>query len=174
MEAFVDQLARLVAERRELRDRFQIVVFPLLNPDGVALGHWRANLGGTDLNRDWGQFSQPETLAVKRWLDGLPTDVRLALMLDFHSTRRNLFYVQGDEASDHENRFLAAWLTGKEAALPDYPFTIERRDANPGSGTAKNWFHATYRIPAFTYEVGDDTDPAATRRAAQALATALP
>ena len=71
---------------------------------------------------------------------------------------------------ERQERFLAGWLVGKEAATPGYPFTVERRDANPGSGTTKNWFHQTYAIPAYTYEVGDETDREAIRRSAQALA----
>lgn len=55
--------------------------------------------------------------------------------------------------------------------MDGYPFTIERRNNNPGSGTAKNWFFERFAIPAYTYEVGDDTDPAATAAAARLLAT---
>lgn len=174
MEAFADRLAQQMGRPGGLDDSYQVLVVPLLNPDGVARGHWRANLGGRDLNRDWGEFTQPETRAVKRWLDALPGPVRPTLMLDFHSTRTNLFYVQGEEASDANRRFLSTWLGGREDALPGYPFTIEPRDANPGSGTTKNWFHATYGIPAYTYEVADDADREATRRAATSLAEALP
>lgn len=173
MEAFVDSIAELVAADSSFAKRYQFLVVPLLNPDGVARGHWRANLGGKDINRDWGDFSQPETQAVKRWLDALPTTIRPVLMLDFHSTSRNLFYVQGEEASDRQQQFLEAWLGGRENALPGYPFIIERRNANPGLGTTKNWFHGTYGIPAFTYEVADDADRAATRAAAKELARLL-
>jgi len=127
-----------------------------------------------DLNRDWGPFTQPETRSVKAWLDALPQGIRPVLMVDFHSTRSNLFYVQGDEASAPQRRFRAAWLDGRETAVAGYPFTIEPRNANPGSGTAKNWFHATYAIPAYTYEVADDADREATRSAAAALAAGLP
>ena len=95
-------------------------------------------------------------------------------MVDFHSTRTNLFYVQGPgEASAAQQRFLAAWLEGRENALAGYPFTLEPRNANPGSGTAKNWFHRAYAIPSYTYEVADDADRAATRAAARALAESL-
>jgi hypothetical protein len=132
----------------------------------VARGHWRANLGGVDLNRDWGKFKQPETRAVGDWLARLPATVRPVLMLDFHSTDRNLFYVQGEEASAQGQRFLGTWLGGRETAFAGFPFSIERRDANPGSATAKNWFSATY-------EIGDETDPAAVRSAAEALAQTL-
>jgi hypothetical protein len=171
MQAFVDQLA---AQRGELPGDLQLLIVPMLNPDGVARGHWRANRGGTDLNRDWGDFTQPETRAVKAWLDALPAGVRPVLMIDFHSTGRNLFYVQGDEASPAQASFLAAWLGGREGAFAGWPFRIEPRNANPGSGTAKNWFFATYAIPAYTYEVADTADRPATRAAAQALAASLP
>lgn len=169
MEAFVDVLA----ERAGGLGDVQFLVVPMLNPDGTARGHWRANRGAIDLNRDWGAFTQPETRAVKAWLDGLPSGVRPVLMLDFHSTRTNLFYVQGDEASPAQQRFLAAWIGGQEQAFAGYPFTIEPRNANPGSGTAKNWFFETYAIPAYTYEVADDADRSATRAAARALAQSL-
>jgi hypothetical protein len=170
MRAFVDALAT----RADTLGDVQVLVVPMLNPDGVARGHWRANRGSTDLNRDWGLFTQPETRAVKAWLDALPAGVRPVLMVDFHSTSRNLFYVQGpDEASAAQQRFLAAWLGGKENALAGYPFTLEPRNANPGSGTAKNWFHTAYAIPSYTYEVADDADRAATRAAARVLAQSL-
>lgn len=174
MEAFVDRIAELVATDPALGQRYQFLVIPLLNPDGVAHGNWRANLGGRDLNRDWGEFSQPETQAVKRWLDGLAPDIRPVLMLDFHSTYANLFYVQGDEATPRQVEFLNAWLTAKENAFADYPFTVERRNANPGSGTTKNWFHETYGIPAYTYEVADDADRDAIRKAAKDFASSIP
>lgn len=173
MDAFSLTIAKLVRSGAIDRNRYQFLIVPLLNPDGVARGHWRANLGGVDLNRDWGAFTQPETRAVVEWIRRLPAGVRPVLMLDFHSTNRNLFYVQGEEASPQGKTFLEAWLNGKETAFNGYPFEIEPRDANPGSGTTKNWFHATYGIPAFTYEAGDNTDPAAIRNAAEALATTM-
>ena len=173
MDAFSLKIAELVRNGSINGKEFQFLIVPLLNPDGVARGHWRGNLGGIDLNRDWGAFKQPETRAVNDWLASLPPKVRPVLMLDFHSTNRNLFYVQGDDANAQGKAFLAAWLVGKENAFAGYPFKIEPRDANPGSGTTKNWFSATYDIPAFTYEVGDNSDPAAVRAAAEALAQNL-
>lgn len=140
----------------------------------MASGNWRANLGGRDTNRDWGNFSQPETRAVQQWLAKLDPSVKPALMLDFHSTRTNLFYVQGDEASEGGRRFLSAWLAGKEDAFQGFPFTIVPRTANLNSDTARNWFHQTYGIPAYTYEVADDADREGARQAANSLALSLP
>jgi hypothetical protein len=173
MDAFSLTIARLVSSGAIDGKQFQFLIVPLLNPDGVARGHWRANLGGVDLNRDWGIFNQPETRAVNHWLSLLPAQVRPVLMLDFHSTNRNLFYVQGGKAGAQGKAFLATWLGGKENAFAGYPFKIEPRDANAGSGTTKNWFNATYGIPAYTYEVDDDSDPVAVRAAAEALAQNL-
>ncbi len=173
MDTFTRTLATMIGSGKIDSSQFQFLIVPLLNPDGVARGHWRANLGGVDLNRDWGVFSQPETRAVGDWLAKLPTSVKPVLMLDFHSTNRNVFYVQGSEASEQGRQFRDAWLGGKEAALAGYRFTIDQRDANPGSGTAKNWFNSAYGIPAYTYEVADDADLAAVRSSAETLAQTL-
>jgi hypothetical protein len=174
MEAFLLELVAQVEAGRIADRQIQFLIVPLLNPDGVARGHWRANRGAKDLNRDWGEFSQPETRAVKNWLEALPQGVRPIAMLDFHSTNRNLFYVQSESDTDErEERFLTDWLVGKESVVPRYAFSIERRDANPGSGTTKNWFHQVYDIPAYTYEVGDATEREAIRRSAGALARAF-
>lgn len=173
MEPFVEALAARLKADPTLAQRYQVLAVPLLNPDGVALGHWRANRGGVDLNRDWGPFTQPETRAIGDYLAALPAAVRPVAMVDFHSTNRNLFYVQGQEATVEQNRFVAAWLVGKESAYTAYPFTIVRSNANPGSGTSKNWFHASYGIPAITYEVGDNAEKQGAAQAATELAEAF-
>jgi len=157
MRAFVAELlgdSRLAAQ---FRSRYGLVIFPLLNPDGVAEGHWRHNTDGVDINRDWGPFSQPETQAVRRWLDALDrSDSRLRLMLDFHSTRRNLFYTQLDTDATDPPEFAARWLGSAATRLPGYAFTREARGLS-GQANSKNYFFSTYRIPAITYETGDET-----------------
>ena len=40
-------------EAAVLRDRFIWKIVPCLNPDGVAIGNYRCNLAGVDLNRNW-------------------------------------------------------------------------------------------------------------------------
>ena len=59
---FTERLAEDDELARRFRRHFGIVVIPNMNPDGVALGYWRHNTGGVDLNRDWGPFTQPVTV----------------------------------------------------------------------------------------------------------------
>lgn len=174
MEAFLETLVELYDSGDIDPAKFQVLAVPLLNPDGVMRGHWRANLGGLDLNRDWGLFTQPETAAVGRWLDALGADAKPVAMIDFHSTQSNLFYVQGaDETDAAQEDFLQDWLGRSMGGFDEYPFRIERRNANPGSGPSKNWFNARFGIPAYTYEVGDETDRTATADAARVFARTL-
>ena len=38
---------------KSLRDKYIFKFVPMLNPDGVILGNYRASLSGNDLNRQW-------------------------------------------------------------------------------------------------------------------------
>ncbi|MFK7957878.1 MAG: M14 family zinc carboxypeptidase [Lysobacterales bacterium] len=154
----------------EFRERFAIIAVPMLNPDGIALGHWRHNTGGKDLNRDWGPFTQPETQLMQQLLDELEQSGRHPrLFLDFHATWRNLFYTQSDANPTWPLQFASHWLDAARPQLKDYPFTQEksRRSTQPNS---KNYMYGRYGIPAITYEVGDATPPAISAAAAEVFA----
>ncbi len=170
MRPFVDAVFADTALARQFRERFQVVMVPLVNPDGVALGHWRHNTGGVDLNRDWGPFTQPETRAIKAWLDAnVSDDNRIRLLLDFHSTKRNLFYTHRDVDVTDPPDVARDWLVAGFARLPDYPVTREA-SALAEQANSKNWFYASYGIPAITYETGDETDREAIRHSATVFA----
>ena len=82
--SFTEALLADTELAQRFRERFQILAIPLLNPDGVLGGNWRHNLGGTDLNRDWGIFDQPETKLVGDLLDELDAKGdRIRVFLDF-------------------------------------------------------------------------------------------
>ena len=141
------------------RERFHIVAVPMINPDGVAHGHWRHNANGVDLNRDWGRFTQPETRSVGRILDEIESgpDNRLRLMLDFHSTRRNVFYVQAPYERTRPPGFTQRWLSAAKARLGGYAFR-QSPHISRAVGTAKGHVHSRFGAPSITYELGYYTE----------------
>lgn len=156
MRRFVDTVLADTPLAARFRDRYEVVVVPLINPDGVARGHWRHNVGGVDLNRDWGPFTQPETQSVAVMLDDLErAGTAPRLMLDFHSTRSSLFYTQMPDDSGED--FASVWLARSRPRAPEYDFSHEPRETSQ-QANAKNYFHRRYRIPSITYEVGDEAD----------------
>jgi predicted deacylase len=158
MKSFVNTVMADTKLANEFRNQYSVIIIPLLNPDGVALGHWRHNVNGVDLNRDWGEFTQPETQSVERLLSELErSNVSLQLMLDFHSTRSSLFYTQLAKNSHQTADFATTWLSRARKRLPGFEF---KHDPRPPSGQAntKNYFHIRYGIPAITYELGDEVD----------------
>lgn len=141
------------------RDHFNVLVIPMINPDGVTAGHWRFNKGGTDLNRDWGPFLQPETRAVRDAFNRFKSgEYEIAFFLDFHSTWRNLLYTQADDEPTSPPMFARDWLKNVDDALDDdvYTFTREPRH-NSGKPISKNYMYDQYGISSITYEVGDAT-----------------
>jgi len=166
---FIESVVADSEQARSFREAFHLVVMPLLNPDGVDAGHWRHNMGHMDLNRDWNAFAQPETRAVRDQILALKEQGRLFLMLDFHSTFRDVFYTQPDEAASSPPNFTVRWLAGIRRRVPGY--TAERSDSpTPTPTTSTYWAHHTFGIPAITYEIGDNTDRTLLKRVAHAAA----
>ena len=156
--AFVEEMLGDSPLAQDFRDDFRIHVVPLMNPDGVDLGHWRHNTGGVDLNRDWVAFHQPETRAVRdemaRVLEG--ADRELWFFADFHSTDRDVFYTLDRSLETRPANVLDPWIEHISTSLPDYE--LEDAPSNGGYGVvSRDWAWREYRTPGMVYEVGDDT-----------------
>ena len=74
-------------------EKYRVLAFPLMNPDGVDLGHWRHNAGGIDLNRDWSVYNQKEIKTTVDFISKIlkKNDSKLVLGIDFHSTFYDVF-----------------------------------------------------------------------------------
>ncbi len=159
LEAFVRTLMDDTDLAQRFRQRYTLAAVPLLNPDGVEAGFWRLNANLVDLNRDWGPFTQPETRAVRDRLARFEAAGAgpVAVMLDFHATRRDVFYTQTDDAGLSPPNFARHWLARLDRALPDY---TPRRRARLDSGapSAKTWFFRNKNSHAITVEFGDETE----------------
>ncbi|WP_165942121.1 M14 family metallopeptidase [Luteimonas arsenica] len=153
---FVEALAADTPQARAFRGRVQVLVVPLLNPDGVVEGHWRGNARGVDINRDWGPFAQPETRALRDLLAARGARGRTVFAIDFHSTFRDVFYTVAEDPARAPDGVLHAWMAAMQAE-----FDIDDRPSAARTPVFKNWAFCHLGAPAVTYEVGDST-PAAT------------
>ena len=156
LKAFIEQILDDNALSNDFLSNYNIISYPLVNPDGVDLGHWRHNLRKKDLNRDWGFFSQIETSIIYDDIRKILNDNKIVLMIDFHSTFENIFYIQ-DESETAGYNFAQVWLLKNLSDKTNYKFTI-KPTKNVNNGVAKNYFNSLYGIPAITFEVGDNTD----------------
>ena len=168
---FVERLLEEDERAAAFRSRFQVAIFPLINPDGVRRGYWRHNVAGVDLNRDWGPFAQPETRAVRDAIFQYRDEEgwQPYLLLDFHSTHHDVFYTPPEDEESFPPGFVRRWLERLDARLPDYQVRIEPT-SGAGRPTAQRWGHRELGIAAVTYEFGDHTDRDLIRRTARAAA----
>ncbi|EMD83827.1 M14 family metallopeptidase [Pacificimonas flava] len=174
MRAFVETLTADTPLAKAYRARFETVVVPLVNPDGVANGNWRHNEGGVDLNRDWGPFTQPETQAMRDLLARIEDDPAkdIRLFMDFHSTWNDVFYTLPDETLTQPDFFIRDWLAALQARMPDYAVNRDPGH-NPDSAVSKTYVYEAYQVPTVTFELGDRTPRPLIRRLGEESAIAM-
>ncbi len=142
---------------RAFRDKFLTLLIPMINPDGVDQGHWRHSAAGIDLNRDWQYFNQPETSAVRSYIESFMSDAsrKLLFEIDFHSTQEDLFYVFEPDQPSNMTGFTHNWLDAIEEDLGYYE--ADRVPTSGNSPVSTHWFYTQYNTEAVTYEVGDNS-----------------
>ena len=157
LTAFVNGILKTSKVQKDFFSKYNVLVFPMLNPDGVALGHWRHNVGGIDLNRDWAEYNQPETKAVsdfvKKYAEANKNCVVLGL--DFHSTYSDVYYTNHSDSISVLPNFTSAWLKSIKDGLPGY--TPKISPSKIGQPVSKGWFFVNFNAVGITYEIGDDT-----------------
>lgn len=168
MMRFVETLCGDSETAARFRQHFKTVVVPLANPDGVEQGHWRYNASGVDLNRDWKDFAQPETQALRDELLEIDRQGQLYLFLDFHSTYQDMFYTHADSPRIQLTGFTQNWLTRLRRRFPDYE--VCRQTCLETKNTSRSWVYRNFSIPAITYEFGDQAQRQHIRRIASGSA----
>ncbi len=138
-------------------EKYRVLAFPLMNPDGVDLGHWRHNAGGIDLNRDWSVYNQKE---IKTTVDFISKTLKennskLVLGLDFHSTYYDVFYTNEERASTSMPYFLDLWFSSLEKVIPEYK--VNEQPSVSKQPVSKGWFLNAHKAVGVVYEIGDDT-----------------
>lgn len=138
-------------------EKYRVLAFPLMNPDGVDLGHWRHNAGGIDLNRDWSVYNQKE---IKTTVDFISKTLKennskLVLGLDFHSTYYDVFYTNEERASTSMPYFLDNWFSSLEENIPNYE--VNEQPSVSKQPVSKGWFLNAHKAVGIVYEIGDNT-----------------
>lgn len=175
LQAFLDGLLEH-PRRDEFLAKYQLMVYPLLNPDGVDLGHWRHTAGGIDSNRDWARYRQPEARQVANGIVAVVkgTKSRVVLGMDFHSTYKDVYYTHNDrvEPPTALPGFKDAWLAAIERGIGG-SFRINEEAEPIGKPTTMSWFRTQFGAEGITYEIGDGTDREFVRRKGIVSADAL-
>ena len=155
--AFLETILKKNKLSSSFLDNYRILAFPLMNPDGVDLGHWRHNAGGVDTNRDWSLYNQPEIKITVDYITKVlnKNNSRLILGLDFHSTYYDVFYTNLERKLTALPEFLPKWFSSLEEKIPEYK--VNEKPSNSKQPTSKGWFLNAHKAVGVTYEIGDDT-----------------
>lgn len=131
-----------------------------LNPDGVVIGNYRANLAGENLNRVWDDpdpDTAPEIRAVHDEMVRFAEEGgEIAFFVDFHAhstIRRNFFYWNNAEATGPEMEAeINAIMARFEEVNPDFTKEGSSGGAAGTAGVAANWAYNALGAHAVTFE----------------------
>lgn len=96
MTGIIDEITKDDPVANVLRDKVVFYVFPILNPDGVARGHYRVDTNGINLNRCYinpNPKDHSPIYAVKKVIMHLHQNSRYFGFLDLHAhaSRKGIF-----------------------------------------------------------------------------------
>lgn len=156
-QSFLETILNDSELSNQFLNKYRVLAFPILNPDGVDMGHWRHNYGGVDLNRDWSVYNQPEVKNVVTFISETikKDDSKIILGLDFHSTYKDVFYTNKVRKSTAMPNFIRFWFAGLEQDIPNY--IVNEAAGNSNKPVSKGWFLYGHNAVGITYEIGDKT-----------------
>ncbi|MCJ8320859.1 MAG: M14 family metallopeptidase [Colwellia sp.] len=163
---FVETLLSSSELSKKYLEKYNVLVIPNINPDGVHAGNWRNNANGFDLNRDWKDFSQIETRLINNYLQELVNKGdKITFAVDFHSTVRDIFYSMPVDYGVEKPYFVRHWLAELDRQMSNFDVELKPGN-NPDLGVSKQYFSDEFGVHAITYEMGDNTDRTEIKRIA--------
>ena len=176
--AFSESLLLDDTLREPFFNRFNLLLVPDVNPDGVETGNWRHNANGIDLNRDWKNFAQVETRLVRDKMASIVKNGgKIVFAVDFHSTYHDVFYTMPLEHDLAPVPLVTDWLADLEAETKWIFRPINKSASSPERGIFKQYIADHYKVHGVTYEVGDNTNrqliPYVAKQAAKGLVNNL-
>jgi len=91
--------------RNKLINKFTFHIFPLANPDGVALGHWYTQSHGHNCNRQWYITKCPEVKMIRNYIEKQGNG---CLYIDLHGDegcKRHFITGNGKEKDDKHSPY---------------------------------------------------------------------
>ncbi|NNE31458.1 MAG: hypothetical protein HKN40_03715 [Winogradskyella sp.] len=172
-QAFLETILKDSELSNTFLNTYRILAFPIMNPDGVDLGHWRHNANGVDLNRDWSRYNQPEIKQAVKYISKAikKSKTRVILGLDFHSTWYDVFYTNESRAKTTMPQFIDNWFIALEHNIPDY--TVNETSSDSDKPVSKGWFLYGHDAVGITYEIGDTTSKTEINRIGKVSATEM-
>lgn len=171
-KTFFEALASNTKVANTFREKFNIYTFPLLNPDGVDLGHWRHNAKGVDLNRDWIDFSEPESKTVKNYIETkVKKGKKIQFAIDFHTSYSGPYLLVLDSINTAKSKkIIPDWIQKIEM---NSNFKVEARRRSQKLPYCYNYFINKFGCEAVTYEEGDEVDRGIIKKRAKRYALSL-
>jgi len=159
MQAFVETLCADIELASAFRSKYNTYVVPVANPDGVYHGHWRHNRGGIDLNRDWADFNQPETSAIRDFMKQRTgfAGGKFYFGVDFHSTQEDIYYTISPELEGNMPGLVPELINATAQEFPNYTPNIKPNSKEEARITSTSFLFYEFGAEALTYEIGDHT-----------------
>jgi predicted deacylase len=175
MQAFVETLCAPTELAEAFRKKYNTYVVPMANPDGVFHGHWRHNRGGVDLNRDWHDFNQPETSAIRDFMKQKTKGDKgkFYFSVDFHSTFEDIYYTIDPKLEGNKPGLVPELIEATAKELPGYTPNVKPNSAEEPRITSTSFLFYEMGAEALTYEIGDGTPRDFIRQKGEVTATKL-
>lgn len=158
MKSFTETLAGESELAKEFRGKYTVFAVPLMNPDGVDNGHWRHNMGGIDLNRDWHNFNQPETQSVRNFLrKKSASGYEFVFGADFHSTWDDIYYPVDTLFSGKRGKIVFDWIEKISSRLPQKQTNVRPSKRIDPTMVSSAYFYVHHNMPSIVFELGDNT-----------------
>ncbi len=158
MKSFIETISSDTEQAKNFREKHTVFVVPLMNPDGADNGHWRHNMGGIDLNRDWQNFNQPETKSVRDFLNKKSTDgYEFVFGADFHSTWDDIYYPLDTTVTGEKGKIVFDWIDSISDRLPQKKSNVKASDKLDPTMVSRTYFFVKHQMPAIVFELGDNT-----------------
>lgn len=158
MKSFIETISANSELAKEFRKKNTVFVVPLMNPDGVDNGHWRHNMGGIDLNRDWQNFNQPETKSVRDFLNKKGSEgYNFVFGADFHSTWDDIYYPLDTVATGKKGKIVFDWIARISKRLPQKKTNVKASLSLNPTMVSRTYFFVNHGMPAIVFELGDNT-----------------